>query len=142
LDLSANRDGPRNCRPCFPLPSKRGTETPGNFLEFRKHVINKVSEAVNMLSEMVPEVRAMYNQVEVLIRLLLVCPASSAEAERSFSSLRRLKTWLRSTMTERRLNSVCVCHTHQDLLDSVDLRELIAVFCSRSDVRKKLFGRF
>jgi hypothetical protein len=108
----------------------------------RKHVINKVSEAVNMLSEMVPEVRAMYNQVEVLIRLLLVCPASSAEAERSFSSLRRLKTWLRSTMTERRLNSVCVCHTHQDLLDSVDLRELMAVFCSRSDVRKKLFGRF
>jgi hypothetical protein len=108
----------------------------------RKHVIKKVSEAVNMLSEMVPEVRAMYNQVEVLIRLLLVCPASSAEAERSFSSLRRLKTWLRSTMTERRLNSVCVCHTHQDLLDSVDLRELMAVFCSRSDVRKKLFGRF
>ena len=74
----------------------------------RKNGINKVSDAVNMLSEMVPKVREMYNQVEVLIRLLLVCPASSAEAERSFSSLRRLKTWLRSTMTERRLNSVCV----------------------------------
>jgi hypothetical protein len=74
----------------------------------RKHVINKVSEAVNIFGEMVPEVRTMYNNIEVLVQLLLVCPASSAEAERSFSSLRRLKTWLRSTMTERRLNSVCV----------------------------------
>ena len=111
-----------------------------NILDQYPNVLETIEEIG--ASEMVPEVRAMYNQVEVLIRLLLVCPASSAEAERSFSSLRRLKTWLRSTMTERRLNSVCVCHTHQDLLDSVDLRELMAVFCSRSDVRKKLFGRF
>jgi len=52
----------------------------------RKHVINKVSDAVNMFSEMVPEVRAMYNQL-----FLLVCPASSAEAERSFSSYAALR---------------------------------------------------
>jgi hypothetical protein len=58
----------------------------------RKHFINEVSDAVNVLNEMVPEVRAMFNQVEVLIRLFLVCPASSAQAERSFSSLRRLTT--------------------------------------------------
>jgi hAT family C-terminal dimerisation region len=52
-----------------------------------------------------------------LNHLLLLCPASSIEAERSFSSLRRLKTWLLSTMTQERLNSVAVCHIHQDLLD-------------------------
>ena len=87
----------------------------------RKYTVKKVSDAVDIFREMVPEVRAMYQQVEILLRLLLVCPASSAEAERSFSSLRRLKTWLRNTMTECRLNSVCVCHTHQVLLDSIDL---------------------
>jgi len=36
----------------------------------------------------------------MLVRLLLVSPASSAEAEGSFSALRRLKAWLRSTMTQ------------------------------------------
>ena len=30
-------------------------------------------------------------------------PVSSASAERSFSTLRRLKTWLRASMTEDRL---------------------------------------
>jgi hypothetical protein len=78
----------------------------------------------------------------VLLRLLLVCPASSAEAERSFSWLWRLKSWLRATMTQTRLNSVCVSHIHQDRLDAVDINELMKEFCSRSDVRVKLFGRF
>ena len=40
------------------------------------------------------EVRGLFDQVEVLFRLLLVISVSSAEAERSFSALRRLKTWL------------------------------------------------
>src|SRR6218665_1224548 len=30
----------------------------------------------------------------------------------SFSALRRLKTWLRSTMTQRRLNRVMIYHVH------------------------------
>ena len=55
-----------------------------------------------------PEIRAQYPEICTLVRLLLVSPASSAEAERSFSALRRLKTWLRTTMTETRLNSVTV----------------------------------
>ena len=41
------------------------------------------------------------------MRLLLVVPASSAEAERSFSALRRLKTWLRSSMLQTRLCLSC-----------------------------------
>ena len=41
--------------------------------------------------------RQMFSEVFVLLKLLLVCPASSCECERSFSCLRRLKTWLRST---------------------------------------------
>ena len=44
-----------------------------------------------------------YHMVCILVKLLKVSPASSAEAERSFNALRRLKTWLRTTMTETRL---------------------------------------
>ena len=39
-------------------------------------------------------IRSTFDQVEQLIRLLLTIPCSSAEAERSFSSLRRLKNIL------------------------------------------------
>ena len=86
------------------------------------------------------EVRDLFPSVMALIRLLLLCPASSAEAERSFSSLRRLKTWLRSTMTQERLNSVAVCHIHQDLLDRIDMDAIMCDFVSRSEIRKNIFG--
>jgi len=99
-----------------------------------------VVDATKCMRDMVPEVRRLYPQVERLIRLLLISPASSSEAERSFSSLRRLKTWLRSTMTQTRLNSVAVCHAHQDILDDLDLHALETDFISRSDIRKNLFG--
>jgi len=68
-----------------------------------KHNMQSSSEAVNILQGMCPEVCSLFEQMETLVRLLLVSPVSSAEAERSFSGLRRLKTWLRS-MTQTRLN--------------------------------------
>ncbi len=82
-----------------------------------KHNMQSSSEAASILQGMCPEVRSLFDQVETLVRLLLVTPVSSAEAERSFSGLRRLKTWLRSTMTQTRLNSVAVCHIHKEKLD-------------------------
>ncbi|CAB4031517.1 zinc finger MYM-type 1-like, partial [Paramuricea clavata] len=40
--------------------------------------------------------------------ILASIPATSCTAERSFSGLRRVKTYLRSTMGEERLNSIAV----------------------------------
>ena len=50
--------------------------------------------------------QALFPQLVKLMQLLLIVPATSASAERSFSCLRRVKTWLRSTRTQDRLNSV------------------------------------
>ena len=62
-------------------------------------------EAKARLQAMTSEVRTMFSEVEQLVRLMLMCPVSSCEAERSFSCLRRLKTRLR-------LNSIIVCHAN------------------------------
>lgn len=101
-----------------------------------------ICDAANKLRTMPAEVRALFTQVEYLVRLLLVVPCSSAEAERSFSALRRLKTWLRTTMTQHRLNSVAVCHIHQEKLDEVNIEELCQAFISARDHRKNVFGAF
>jgi len=79
----------------------------------RRRTVDTVAQAVVEMRNMLPEVQAEFPQVTTLLKLLLVSPAPSAEAERSFSALRRLKTWLRSTMTDTRLNAVSVCHVHQ-----------------------------
>jgi hAT family C-terminal dimerisation region len=86
------------------------------------------------------ETRIYFSEVTKL--LLLVCPAASVEAERSFSALRRLKTWLRSSMSQERLNDAAMCNIHQNLLDDVDVRQLLKEFVARNSVRVKLFGNF
>ena len=84
----------------------------------------------------------LFSQVEQLVRHMLVCPVTSCSAERSFSSLRRLKTWLRSTMTQTRLNSVAVCNIHRDILDNIDIAKIAKEFAAQSDIRIALFGNW
>ena len=100
---------------------------------------NSLHEAKLAYRSMEPAVRSLFPQVLVLLKLLLVCPVSSCECERSFSSLRRLKTWLRATMTQHRLNYISVCHVHRERLDNVDVHQLAKIFVGKSETRRKFF---
>lgn len=53
-----------------------------------------------------------YPNVFRLLKILSSLPISVASAERTFSCLRRLKTYLRSTMTEDRLSSLALLNVH------------------------------
>ena len=66
--------------------------------------------------------------MEKLIQLLLISPASSCEAERTFSALCRMKTWLRSTMTQRRLDDLMLCNIHKDILHELDPKTIASEF--------------
>ena len=57
--------------------------------------------------------KCMITEIITLCKLLLVNPATSAAGERSFSSARRLKTWLRSTMTQTRFSNLTILNTHK-----------------------------
>ncbi len=100
------------------------------------------SEVTEIMRNMVPEVRGLFSQVEALLCLLLIVSASSAEAERSFSALRRLKTWLRSSMSQTRLNSVAVCHVHRERIYNLDKKKLCQEFVQVTDRRMHDFGSF
>ena len=99
-----------------------------------------VDQATAALRSCRPEVKQLFCEVEKLLRLLLVLRVSSCEAERSFSSLRRLKTYLRSTMTQQRLNSVAVLHVYQRKLMSVSLDDILKDFISLNSQRMQTFG--
>lgn len=107
-----------------------------------KYSINSISEAAETMRSMTVEVRGLFDQVETLLRLLIVMPVSSSEAERSFSALRRLKTWLRTTMTQARLNHAAVCHIHQDRLDGINILEICHQFVCANERRRHAFGSF
>ena len=88
------------------------------------------------------DTRLLFIEVEKLLRLLLVCPATSCEAERSFSALRRIKTWLRNSMTQVRLNAAAICNVHKDRLDKMGVKSIAADFAGRNELRRGIFGHF
>ena len=106
----------------------------------QSHAYSNLDEAVAVLQSAHDEVRRLYSEVVKLVRCLLALPVSSCEAERSFSALRRLKTFLRSTMTQKRLNNIAVCHIHKERLDDVSMSDVAKDFISLNQRRSYTFG--
>jgi len=79
--------------------------------------------------------RSMISEVISLVKLLLVMPAINTTSERLFSALRRVKTYLRSTMTQLRLNNLMMLHVHKDRTNSLNLAEIGNDFIGRKDTR-------
>ena len=86
--------------------------------------------------------RSMLSEVHKLLRLYLTLPITSSTSERAFSTLRRLQTYLRSTMMEQRLNNCMLLHIHKDLTDSLDLHQVAKDFISAKEERNRYFGNF
>ena len=74
--------------------------------------------------------KTMLSEVNKLLQLYFTFPVTTATAERSFSSLRRIKTFLRSTMTECRLNNLCLLYVHKSITDALDLSQIAKDFAS------------
>ena len=51
-------------------------------------------------------------------------PATNAVRESSFSALNTVKTYLRSTTGEARLNHLMLFHIHKELTDGMDIVEV------------------
>ena len=68
--------------------------------------------------------RLFLSQVEKLLQLVLVIPSTNATSERSFSALRCLKSYLRTTMSQEQLNFLMLLYVHKDRTDALDLKVL------------------
>jgi len=56
-----------------------------------------------------------FEELKKVIELIVVIPVSSASAERSFSTMRRVKTYLRSTMKSSRLNDLTLLSIEREI---------------------------
>ena len=75
-------------------------------------------------------------------KLVLVNPASDAMGERTFSTARRIKTWLRSTMRQIRLNNLAILNIYKEKTDLIDHISILNEFAGGNDSRKKNSGTF
>ena len=56
-----------------------------------------------------------YSSLAVLIQVLATLPVTTATNKRSFSVVKYLKTYLRNTTKEVRLNDLALLYVHRDI---------------------------
>ena len=85
---------------------------------------------------------AMSNVVRVL-QIYSLAPMSAPSGERSFSSQRLVKTYLRSTMTADATTILLLCmHVNKARTDELDLSLIAKDFVLKSERRVRFFGKF
>ncbi|XP_074352642.1 uncharacterized protein LOC141691786 [Apium graveolens] len=101
------------------------------------YVPGDLTSAINII-EFVRSLDCLPN-VAIAYRILLSIPVSVASAERSFSKLKLLKNYLRSSMSQERLNGLVVLCIERDMLENIDVDTIITDFASRS-ARRSYFS--
>ena len=84
--------------------------------------------------------KKMLSDVFRLLQIFFTLPVMTATAERMFSALRHLKTKLRSTMSQPRLNHTMLLYIHKDRTDKINDMTIAKQFIMENDRRTGHFG--
>ena len=69
-------------------------------------------------------------------------PATDTTIEHSFSALHRIKTYLRSIMTQARRNHIMIIDIHKHLADEFDIVHMANLFIAEHPHKQEIFGSF
>jgi len=72
------------------------------------------------------DIQVGFNNLTIIMKIFLTIPTNTAECERSFSCLRRLKSYLRTTMGQEHLSNLAVLQIQRSI--PIDLNEVIDEF--------------
>ena len=114
---------------CFPLILRYST---GIFLLVSLTAILELFRNSSVLDLM--------SQVTVLVKLMLVMPATNASSDRAFSSVRHIKSYLRSTMLQQCLNHLLLLHIRKECNDQLRLVAVANDFITSSEHCQQVFG--
>ena len=77
--------------------------------------------------------------VATAFKIFLTIPVTVASAERSFSKLKLIKNYLRSTMSQERLSALSILSIENERARSLNLHEIVKQFAEKKAGRR---GRF
>lgn len=95
---------------------------------------------ISMFLKKHSDLREFCYEYSKFIRLLLTYPQTVVVAERSFSMLKRLKNYVRSTTTQQRTNDLAIIFVYKHLADKIDIDAALDEFISRNSLRGRTFA--
>ena len=79
-----------------------------------------------------------FPNIYTALKLLGVFPITTCTCERSASTIRRLKTYMRSTMSQERINGLALMYTHRNI--TIDIQKVIDTFARKHKTRLELIN--
>ncbi|XP_042400828.1 zinc finger MYM-type protein 1-like [Zingiber officinale] len=107
-------------------------------LKLLRHSLPRDSKRAIDVLNYLKKMDGCYPNAYIAYRILLTIPVTVASAERSFSKLKLIKTYLRSTMSQERLNGLAMLSIEKKVVEKVDYANLINTFASRT-ARRAIF---
>ena len=110
---------------------------------FQNHPIKSVTNVRTIAEGMSQSemFKRMLGEVHKVLKLYFTFPVTTATAEQSFSSLKRIKTFLRNSMTQSRLNNLFILYIHPTRTEDLDLSQIAKEFISVNIRRLNYFGK-
>lgn len=72
----------------------------------------------------------LFPNINKLFQIYLTIPVSSATPERTFSCLKRIKTWLRNSIGQERVSNLAILNIEKEEIEECDLDKIIDIFTS------------
>ena len=101
---------------------------------FDKKEVGK-KEAVKVISSLNVSRKLLVSEVFKLVKLILLVPTTNVVSERSSSTLYRIKTYLRSSMTQEPVSSCLIVITYKKQVDKLKLVEAASLFWFKNENR-------
>ncbi|KAK9757274.1 hypothetical protein RND81_01G153200 [Saponaria officinalis] len=125
------------------LKNNENSDVDGNVLyldlEFFKELMPDTNMGPLAILNHMKKLGGCFPNAVTVYRILLTIPVTVASAERTFSKLKLLKSYLHSTMSQDRLNGLAMIAIENKVLDKFCYEELIDDFASKNARRVNLF---
>ena len=106
----------------------RQEDTQATISTLRKNLVDE-----DVLKLMIPN-------MHILCVTYVCLPVTTCEAERSFSMLRRINTYLRNSQTQQRKNHCAVLSAHKDIVRTLEVDTIMDEFVDKTVKRKNILG--
>ncbi|XP_022866979.1 uncharacterized protein LOC111386749 [Olea europaea var. sylvestris] len=103
----------------------------------REGISANIFGAIDVL-DYIKKMNCCYANAWIAYGVLLTIPVTVASTERSFSKLKLIKSYLRSSMSQERLNGLALISIEKNMLDKLDVSSLITNFTSQNVRRLNL----
>ena len=97
--------------------------------------IHTARELADLLFIKNNELLSTFPNVSTLLKIFLTLPVTSASAERSFSKLKIIKNFLRTSMGQERLRGLAVLNIEAERASQIDFESVIKQFAKKKSRR-------